>query len=60
MANKKPNKPREKHVSFNVHEDMYDWLAGKMTDETSLSQVVRGILRQAWEQEGFKGRKKAS
>ena len=58
MANKKPNKPKEKHISLMISEDLYDWLSEKMGTYGSRSQVIRTILRQVHEHESVKPRKK--
>lgn len=58
MANRKPNKPNEKHISLMIPEDLYDWLGEKMGTYGSRSQVVRMLLGQARILEEMKPRKK--
>lgn len=60
MANKKANKPNDKHISLMIPEDLYAWLGGKTVTYGSLSQVVRVLLSQLRDsEEGVRPRKKS-
>lgn len=59
MANKKTNKPNDKHISLMVSEELYDWLGEKMATYGSRSQVIRVLLGQLREIEGVRPRKRA-
>lgn len=59
MANKKTNKPNDKHISLMIPEDLYAWLGEKVAIYGSRSQVIRVLLGQLRESEGVRSRKRA-